>query len=501
MQAARPRIHVGTRELRDREKATPLSSAPAHSARATETRSDTAEGERVTRTRMRVADLRPSNRNPRTISSGRLENLKRSLQQDRQFLEARPLLVNSYPGREHVVIAGNMRLRAAQQLGWEEVPVLMVSLPPEIEAQWNLKDNNQWGDYVAPDLAQILAELTARGVDTEILGFEPDALERLLALASAAAPGDDDDFDPTPPTVPQSRPGDLLLLGPHRLVCGDSREASTWQRLMEPGVRADAMWTDPPYGVDLQVRSAAHRMDPDKRKRTNGEPAFAGDRPDEIAKLLRGVFPHADRWLKPGAPWYIAGPSGPMERVFLGEIERVGWHLASPGLVWVKNAFVPGRSDYHPQHEMLFYGWKPGAAHVWLGAADQASVFDDEADLGRMSRQELVALVQALRNARTTSVVREERTRHNDLHPTMKPTGLIRRMLANSTRRGDLVVDPFAGSGSTIVAAELLGRRVAAIELEPRFCDVMARRWLALHPANRAQRVRAGRRAEVGRDG
>ncbi|MDP9265144.1 MAG: ParB N-terminal domain-containing protein, partial [Chloroflexota bacterium] len=378
------------------------------------------------RTRIRVADLRPSDRNPRTISAGRLENLKRSLQQDRQFLEARPLLVNSYPSRENIVIAGNMRLRAARELGWDEVPVLVVSLPPEIEAQWNLKDNNQWGDYLEPDLAQILSELTARGVDTQILGFEPDALERLLGLVSATAPGDDDEFDPTPPTVPQSRPGDLLLLGRHRLACGDSREGSTWQRLMEPDVLADAMWTDPPYGVDLQVRSAAHRMDPDKGNRTSGEPAFAGDRPADLAPLLGGVFPQADRWLKPGAPLYIAGPSGPMERVFLEEIARVGWHLASPGLVWVKNAFVPGRSDYHPQHEMLFYGWKPGAAHLWLQATDQPSVFDDEPVLSSMTRPELVALVKALRNARRTSVIREDKTRHNDLHPTMKPTGLIR---------------------------------------------------------------------------
>ena len=442
--------------------------------------------------RIRVADLRASDRNPRTISTGRLENLKRSLQQDRAFLDARPLLVNSYPGRENVVIAGNMRLRAAQELGWAEVPVLMVSVPPEIEAQWNLKDNNQWGDYLEQDLAQILTELTARGVDTELLGFESDALERLLGLVSATAKGDDDDFDPTPPTVPQSRPGDLLLLGPHRLVCGDSREPSTWQRLMEPGGLADAMWTDPPYGVDLQIRSAAHRMDPDKGHRTSGESAFAGDRPADLAPLLAGVFPHADHWLKPGAPLYIAGPSGPMERVFLEAIERVGWHVASPGLVWVKNAFVPGRSDYHPQHEMLFYGWKPGAAHVWLGATDQPSVFDDEPALSSLDRRELVALVKELRNARTTSVIREDKTRHNDLHPTMKPTALIRRMLGNSIRRGDLVLEPFAGSGSTLIAAQLMDRHVAAIELEPRFCDVIVRRWLALDPAHTARVVRDG---------
>ncbi len=453
---------------------------------------------------MRVGDLRPYERNPRRISSSALEKLKQSLRDDPEFLEARPLIVNAYPGRENVVIAGNMRLRAAQALGWEDVPVIVVSLEPDLEAKWNLKDNNQWGDWIQDELAQMLAELGTRGVSVDNLGFGEDELERLLALAGVVSPSDDDEFDPTPPTVPDTRPGDLFVLGRHRLVCGDSRDAATWTQLMASfdtaDLVADALWTDPPYGVDLQIRPPEHRLDPDKARRTTGEAAFEGDRPGEVAPLLSAVFPHVDRHLKPGAPFYITGPSGAMERVFLEEIERVGWHLASPGLVWVKNGFVPGRSDYHPQHEMVFYGWKPGAPHVWLNAPDQASVIDDEPDASRMSRAELIALVKELRNARSTSVIREDKTRHNDLHPTMKPTALVRRMLANSTRRDDLVLEPFAGSGSTLIAAEVLGRRGAAVELEPRFCDVIVRRWLALDPTKTAQRVRAGRTEPIERE-
>ncbi len=119
-------------------------------------------------------------------------------------------------------------------------------------------------------------------------------------------------------------------------------------------------------------------------------------------------------------------------------------------------------------------------------------MLDDEPNISRMRREELLALVKQLRNARGTDVVRVDKTRHNDLHPTMKPTALIRHMVANSTRRGDVVVDPFAGSGSTLVACELLGRRAALIELEPRFCDVIARRWSELAPGNRAELVRRG---------
>jgi DNA modification methylase len=425
---------------------------------------------------MRVSALRPSDRNPRSISASRLENLKRSLQDDREFLDARPLLVNSYPGRENVVIAGNMRLRAAQELGWQDVPVLIVSLPPDIEAKWNLKDNNQWGDYVDQDLAEILHGLDASGVDIGLLGFTSDEVDRLLAQVGVGADADDEGFDPTPPTQAVSRPGDVYLLGDHRLVCGDAREAATWDALFVAlGVQtADVMWTDPPYGVDLM---------------RDGEAAFEGDRPHEVAPLLQAVFACADTRLAPGSAWYVAGPHSRMARIFADEVERVGWHH-SQTLVWVKNAFVPRRADYHYQHETVLYGWKGGAAHRWLAAPDKPTVFDDEPDLSRMRREELVALVKQLRNARLTDVIREDKSRHNDLHPTMKPTSLIRHMLANSTRRGDVVLDPFAGSGSTMVACELMGRRAALIELEPRFCDVIVRRWEELSAGNHAELVR-----------
>ncbi len=425
---------------------------------------------------MRVADLRPSERNPRTISTSRFENLKRSLLQDREFLNARPLLVNAYPGRENVVIAGNMRLRAAQDLGWDEVPVLIVSVPPEIEAQWNLKDNNQWGDYVDQELAEILHGLDASGADIDLLGFTTDEVERVLALVGIGADADDEGFDPTPPVEANARPADVYLLGPHRLVCGDARDATTWDALFA-GVpsTAHAVWTDPPYGVNLQL---------------DDRPAMQGDRAEDIGPLLRAVFPLADEHLTAGAPWYLCAPTGRTFASFTEEIERVGWHHAQT-LVWIKNGFVPGRADYHHQHEAVLYGWRGGAAHTWLSAPDKSTVIDDEPNVSRMRREELVELIKQLRNARLTDSVREDKSRHNDLHPTMKPTGLIRHMLANSTRRGDVVLDPFAGSGSTLVACELMGRRAAMIELEPGFCDVIVRRWKELSAGNHADLMRS----------
>ncbi|MGH2796138.1 MAG: site-specific DNA-methyltransferase [Thermoleophilaceae bacterium] len=435
-----------------------------------------------------IEALRPSPWNPRTISASQLRRLEESLERDPELLRSRPVLALA----DGTIYAGNMRYRAAVGLGAEwrmrhygadGVPAVLEDIPLEQAKERSLRDNAQWGEWIDKDLADLLQDLGGSGVPLDILGFAPDELERLLALAAQTITADDS-FDPTPPQVAETRPGDLLVLGPHRLICGDSRDPDVWRALMtvnEATAVADAMWTDPPYGVDLQV---------------DGASAIAGDTPAELGSLLDGAFASADRWLRPGASVYMSGPSGRLGAEFVRAWERVGWHLAQ-SLVWVKSGFVPGRSDYHHQHEAIYYGWKTGGPHAWIGGLDKSSVFDDEPEVSRMRREDLVALVKRLRNARTTDVIREDKTRHNDLHPTMKPTGLIRTMLANSTRRGAVVVDPFAGSGSTLIAAEILGRRVAAIELEPRFCDVIVRRWTTFQPGNTAVRLRGGDRTEI----
>jgi DNA modification methylase len=386
------------------------------------------------------------------------------------------------------IYAGNMRYRAVATLpaawrhehfGADGIPAVLEDVSLELAKERAVRDNGSWGEWAEPDLAEILAGLKAEGVDIGLLGLASDHVERLLALVGLGDMKDDADFDPTPPRSAHSRPGDLYLLGEHRLVCGDGRDRGTWEALFASleGAPAQALWTDPPYGVELET--------------AEGAPAIAGDTPTNAVPLLRAVLAQADRWLVAGAPVYITGPSGRLGALFAQLWEELGWHLAQ-SLIWVKNSFVPGRSDYHHQHEVILYGWKPGAAHTWLGALDRSTVVDEELDLAQASRAELVGLIKELRSARRTDVVREDKTRHNDLHPTMKPTGLIRQLLANSTRQGALVLDPFAGSGSTLVAAEQLGRRAALIELEPSFCDVIVRRWESLAPGNTAELVRGG---------
>ncbi|SRR6266545_1269238 len=435
--------------------------------------------------------LRPADWNPRAISSSQFVRLQQSLERDPGLLWSRPVLATP----DGTIYAGAMRYRAAaalpaswrrQHFGSDGIPAVLEDVPLEFAKERALRDNNQWGEWDEQDLTEILHGLDASGVDVGLLGFTSNEVERLLAGVGVRADANDEGFDPTPPSEATSRPGDVYLLGDHRLVCGDAREPETLDILfnaLEVDV-AGALWTDPPYGVDLAGVALPSRA-------ASADLVIEGDLPDEAAPLLARVFDNTDRRLAAGAPFYITGPHGAAAGSFLDAITGVGWHLAQT-LVWVKNGFVPGRSDYHYQHEAIFYGWKRGAAHRWLGAPDQPTVIDDEPNVSRMRREELLALVKQLRNGRLTDVVREDKTRHNDLHPTMKPTALIRHLLANSTRRGDVVLDPFAGSGSTMVACELLGRRAVLIELEPRFCDVVAHRWTELAPGNRAELVRGG---------
>src|SRR5881392_3291954 len=194
--------------------------------------------------------LRPWPENPRTIRPERLEQLKQALSDDREMLQARPLI--ALP--DGTVIAGNQRLRAARELGWATIPVITVALEPERARLWALRDNNPYGDWDEPALAELLAELAAGGVDLALSGFAGGEIDRLLAGIEAAS--DPDDAPPLPAGEPESEPGRIHDLGPHRLACGDARDGELLGRLLE-GERPGLLWSDPPYGVDYVGKTAS----------------------------------------------------------------------------------------------------------------------------------------------------------------------------------------------------------------------------------------------------
>jgi len=378
-------------------------------------------------------------RNARRHSKRNQELIESSLH---EVGAARSIVVDE----DGVILAGNATVAAAQQAGLtrvrlveadgsELVAVRRTNLSPEQKRRLALLDNRS-AELATWDTA-VLAALAE---DTDLAGlWEPDELDALLATESAPAHllGDPDDV-PDVPADPITQPGDLWVLGKHRLLCGDATSQEDVTRLMA-GERATCLWTDPPYGVSYTGK-------------TKDALTLANDDAAGLDGLLRAAFTQVTDVQVPGAAFYIAHPAEPLSLVFATVVTELGWKLRQT-LVWVKDQFVLGHADYHYRHEPLLFGYLPGdgrrgrGSAGWYGNDAQDSVFE-------------VARPQASPD-----------------HPTSKPVGLITVMLANATKPRDLVLDPFGGSGSTLIACEELGRQARPLELDPRYCDVIVRRW------------------------
>jgi DNA modification methylase len=386
----------------------------------------------------RVSDLRPNPRNPRRIRPERMEQLKRTVAAEPELLRARPLI--ALP--DGTVIAGNMRLQAVIGLGWETVPTVFADVDEMRAAVWMFLDNRGFGEDDEDLAGELLAELQARGVDLDLTGFERAETEALLRRLLQREK-DPDAAPPLPEGKPDSQLGRIYHLGEHVLVCADSSDRDQLVALMD-GRLADVLWTDPPYGVGIVGRTV-------RRLRISNDTA------EGLPDLLAGVFGSVDQVLAPSARFYICAPAGPQGTTFRLAIEVTGWQFHE-SLVWLKDALVLGHSDYHLIHEDVLYGWKSGPGRPGRGRHRGSRWYGDN---------------------RQSSVLSVPRPKRSEQHPTMKPTGLIVPLLVNSSRPGDLVLDPFAGSGSTLIACEQSGRRCVAIEIDPRYCDVIRSRYEA----------------------
>lgn len=374
--------------------------------------------------------LRLDPNNARKHGRRNLEAIEASL---RQFGQRRPLIVMP----DMTVIAGNGTLEAIRSLGWGEVAVTVV--PEDWTAEqaraYALADNRtaELADWDEVVLLESLTDLTAAGWDIGGIGWNDRDLVRLGASIAVV-----EDEAPEPPANPVSREGDLWRLGRHQLVVGDSREPAQVARLGE----ASCMWTDPPYGVEYVGK-------------TKDALTIDNDTPAQIPDLLARAFASADSVLAPSSAVYVAAPAGPLEAMFLQAFIAAGWQLRQV-LVWVKDSIVLGHSDYHYAHEPMVYGYtagkgRRGRGHSgWFGDDKQSSVFQ---------------IPRPARNAE---------------HPTMKPVELVARCIANSTKVGGRVLDPFAGSGTTMIAAEQTDRAAACVELDPAYADVIVERWQTL---------------------
>jgi len=330
---------------------------------------------------------------------------------------------------------GMTHVRVVESDGTELIAVRRTNLTPEQKRRLALLDNRtaELADWDTEMLAS-LAE------DTDLSGlWESHELADLLAVGEVppALLGDPDAI-PDVPAEPITQPGDLWVLGRHRLLCGDATSREDMTRLMQ-GEQARCLWTDPPYGVAYTGK-------------TKDALTLANDDAAGLEGLLRSAFTQVTDILARGAAFYIAHPAGPLSLVFATVVTELGWKLRQ-SLVWVKDQFVLGHADYHYRHEPILFGYLPGEGRRGRGSAGWYG--DDAQD----------------------SVFEIPRPTASPDHPTSKPVALITAMLANSTRARDVVLDPFGGSGSTLIACEELGRVCRMLELDPRYCDVIVRRW------------------------
>jgi DNA modification methylase len=382
--------------------------------------------------RVNIATLTAFSGNPRTHSDTQIDQIAASI---REFGWTNPILVDA----GCVIIAGHGRLAAASQLGLEQVPVIRLGHLSDAQRKALVIADNQlalnagWDDAA---LSSLIQELDTEKFDLELLGFLSEDLDRYLAGHADDASVEAEEGElPEAPVIPTSRPGDLWILGEHRLLCGDATVLSDVERLMN-GQLADMAVTDPPYNVDYANAAKNKIISKDRRILNDalgeGFHQFLYDTCVNQLMVTKGAC-------------YVCMSSSELHTLQKAFTDAGGkW---STFIIWAKNTFTLGRADYQRQYEPILYGWKQGADHFWCGARDQGDVWF------------------------------VDKPRVNDLHPTMKPVELIERAIRNSSKSRDIVLDLFGGSGTTLIAAERTGRSARLMELDPKYADVIVERW------------------------
>jgi DNA modification methylase len=364
-----------------------------------------------------VDTLIPYAKNARTHSDEQVAQIAGSI---KEFGFNNPVLID----KDNSVIAGHGRLMAARKLGYKEVPVVKLEHLTESQRKAYILADNRIALNSGWDTSMLSLELQELkdDIDLSLLGFDADELDAMLNPIEETEGLTDEDSVPDVPVEPKTKLGDIYILGNHRLMCGDSTSIDAVEKLMD-GQKADMVFTDPPYGVDYK--------------------GINNDSRDGLEDLLRGAFANYLAVSKSGASIYCFH-SDRCADVFHG-VFREFFHFSSM-IIWAKNSLTLSQTDYQSQHEPCLYGWMDNGSHSWYSDRKQTSVwkFDKERVEG---------------------------------HTTPKPVALVERAINNSSKGGDLIIDLFGGSGSTMIAAEKIGRQARLMELDPKYCDVIVKRW------------------------
>lgn len=405
-----------------------------------------------------IGSVTPYDRNPRRNDDA-VDAVAESIE---QFGFKVPIVIDS----EGTIVAGHTRFKAAKRLGMRQVPVIVADdLTPEQVRAFRLADNKvaelaDWDwDLLADELEGI------ETIDMEQFGFDAD-----FDIETGEPEAEDDGYEVDPPEEPISRTGDVYRLGDHVLVVGDSTDPDTIAKAMDAmgeGLDADLLLTDPPYNIDYEGKTKdALKIDND-----------AWDDEGSFVDFLTDALTAAMQRVRQGGGFYVWHASSTVGS-FLEACRRAGMQVRQT-IIWNKSIFSLGRQDYQWKHEPCLYGWKDGAAHYFTEDRTLSTVWDcpEEWEPEKAKKAELVEFAKRAIKALEPDVWDCEKPSRSALHPTMKPIPLMARAIVNSTRKGDVVLDPFGGSGSTLMACEQMGRRCATVELDPHYADVIIDRW------------------------
>ena len=419
--------------------------------------------------KLNINDLHPADYNPRKDlkpADSEYQKIKRSLE---KFGYVDPVIVNA----DMTVIGGHQRIKVLKDLGYEEIDCVVLDIDKDQEKALNVALNKISGEWDMGKLKDLIEELDAGAFDVELTGFDFAEVEAILGGTHESEVNEDNfDADAAADDIkqPVTKKGDIWQLGNHRLICGDSTDAATIARLMD-GKQARLIITDPPYNVNYEGGTGL------KIKNDNmGDSAFF----EFLLNSHKRMFESAE----PGCPIYVfhADTEGlNFRRAYI----EAGFKL-SECLIWVKNALVLGHQDWHWRHEPILYGWKEGAAHHWYGERNKDTVLENDTNvmsdggfnINNLKKDEMAELLKTLlKDQNNTTIIREDKPSRNDVHPTMKPLPLIGRLMKNSSAPGDIVLDSFGGSGSTLMVAEQLGRTCYTSEFDEIYCDVIIKMW------------------------
>lgn len=424
-----------------------------------------------------INSLTPYEKNAKLHPRDQIEQIKKSIE---MYGNNDPIAVW---GDRNIIVEGHGRYTALRELGYKTVDIIRLDHLTDEQRREYMLVHNQTTMNSGWDLDLLAGELEDLDFGGFDFGFDLD----LDDLFEDEKEIEEDEIPLKAET--RCKLGDLWQLGEHRLICGDSTSADDVAALMD-GAKGDLVVTDPPYGVSYNDKNEfLNKID----KGNHVQKAIENDSrtPEDMYEFWKKCFQILIDNTKDKMAYYIFGPQGGDLLMLMRAIVDSGFMLKH-NLVWVKNNHVLGRCDYSYKHEPICYGWKPNGTHSFYADFD-TSVFEDELDVDKMKKDELLSLVKQLLSDKVpVDVIHENKLTVSGLHPTMKPVKLIARLISNSTRAGEIVVDTFGGSGTTLIACEQLKRKCYMAELDPHYCDVILQRWENL-TGKKATRIKSTR--------